>query len=128
MKNQSFVRAWLTVMLIRKSVTEIPITSAMLKSCKLPRVRYATALKEKKEKSDGEIKNRKQKLKTDEIAQVKEKKKALELCIESLIIDIEKYIIAAEKEADLSLLTKGNSFRVTVHKFDCTRKCSHETK
>ena len=68
MKNQSFVRAWLTIMLIRKSVNEIPITSAMLKSCKLPHVRYATALKEKKEKSDGEIKNRKQKLKTDEIA------------------------------------------------------------
>ena len=53
-------------------------------------------------------------MKKDEIAQVKEKKRAVESCIESLNKDIENYSIAAEKEADLSLLTKANSFRVTV--------------
>ena len=96
------------------SITEIPITSDMLKSCKLAYSRYAAALKEKKERSDVDIKSRKRKMKMDEIAQVKEKKKAVESCIESLNIDIEKYSIAAEKESDLSLLTKANSFRVTV--------------
>ena len=54
-----------------KSITEIPITNATLESCKLAHSRYATALKEKKEKFDAEMKNRKRKLKTDEIAQVK---------------------------------------------------------
>ena len=39
----------------------------------------------------------------DEIAKVKEKKKALEQCNESLNVDIEKYSIATEKETDLSL-------------------------
>ena len=43
----------------QKSITEIPITNAFLKSCKLAHSRYATALKEKKENSDGGMKNRK---------------------------------------------------------------------
>ena len=97
-----------------KSITEVPITNALLKSCKLAYSRYAAALQEKKEKSDGELKDRKRKMKKDEIAQVKEKKRAVESCIESLNKDIENYSIATEKEADLSLLTKANSFRVTV--------------
>ena len=62
----------------QKSITKIPITNTILKSCKLAHLRYATALKEKKEKSDLEMKNRKWKLKMDKIAQVEEKKKALE--------------------------------------------------
>ena len=97
-----------------ESITEVPMTNALLKSCKLAYSRYAAALQEKKEKSDGELKDRKRKMKKDEIAQVKEKKRAVESCIESLNKDIENYSIAAEKEADLSLLTKANSFRVTV--------------
>ena len=42
----------------RESITKIPITNAMLKSCKLAHSRYVTALKEKKEISDGEMKNK----------------------------------------------------------------------
>ena len=99
----------------RNSITKITMTSAMLKSCKLAYSRYATALKEKKGKSDEELKNRNRKLKVVKIAQVKEKKKVLESFIESLNIAIEKCSIAAEKEAGLSLLTKANSFRVSVH-------------
>lgn len=97
-----------------KSITEVPMTNALLKSCKLAYSRYAAALQEKKEKSDGELKDRKRKMKKDKIAQVKEKKRAVESCIESLNKDIENYSIAAEKEANLSLLMKANSFRVTV--------------
>ena len=51
----------------------------------------------------------------DQISQAREKKKALESCIESLNINIKKYSIAAEKETELSLLMKANSFRVTVY-------------
>ena len=50
----------------------------------------------------------------EEIAEVKEKKQALLSCINSLETDIENYSISAYKENDLSLLTKANSFRVTV--------------
>ena len=97
-----------------KSISEIPITSSMIKSCKLAYSRYSTALQAKKEKSDGETKDRKRKMKMEEIAIVTEKKRAVESCINSLNEDIESYSIAEEKEADLSLLTKANSFRVTV--------------
>ena len=97
-----------------KSISEIPITSSMIKSCKLAYSRYSTALQAKKEKSDGETKDRKRKMKMEEIATVTEKKRVVESCINSLNEDIESYSIAAEKEADLSLLTKANSFRVTV--------------
>ena len=50
----------------------------------------------------------------DEIANVKEKKNAVETCITTLEFDIEKYSIEAEEKGDLSLLTKANSFRATV--------------
>ena len=43
------------------------------------------------------------------------KKRAVESCIDSLNKDIETYSISAEKDADLTLLTKANSFRVTVN-------------
>ena len=57
----------------------------------------------------------KRKLKIEEIAEVKEKRRALEAAIQSLETDIEKYSFAAEKESNLTLLAKANSFRVTIH-------------
>ena len=56
---------------------------------------------------------RKRKLKLEEDAEVKEKK-ALEAAIKSPETDIEEYNIAAEKEDNLALWTKANSFRGTV--------------
>ena len=56
---------------------------------------------------------RKRKLKLEEDAEVKEKK-ALEAAIKSRETDIEEYSIAAEKEDNLALWTKANSFRGTV--------------
>ena len=41
-------------------------------------------------------------------------KQALEVAIKSLENDIEEYSIATEKENNLTLLKKCNSFRVTV--------------
>ena len=45
---------------------------------------------------------------------MKEKKRAFEAAIKSLETDIEEYRGAAEKENNLTLLTKAKSFRVTV--------------
>ena len=56
---------------------------------------------------------RKRKLKLEEDAEVKQKK-ALEAAIKSRETDIEEYSIAAEKEDNLALWTKANSFRGTV--------------
>lgn len=56
---------------------------------------------------------RKRKLKLEEDAEVKEKK-ALEAAIKSRETDIEEYSIAPEKEDNLALWTKANSFRGTV--------------
>ena len=50
----------------------------------------------------------------NEIAEVTEKKRAVESCIKSLEPDIDSLSIAAEEKSDLSLLTKVNSFRHTV--------------
>ena len=51
---------------------------------------------------------------SEEIAEVKEKKRAFEAAIRSHETDIEEYSIAAEKENNLILLTKAKFFRVTV--------------
>ena len=52
----------------------------------------------------------------NEIAQVTEKKRAVESCIKNLVPDIESYSIAAEEKSDLSHLAKANSFCHTVGK------------
>ena len=68
-----------------------------------------------KNKANAQEKDQKRKLEIEEIAEVKEKKRALEAAIQSLETDIVKYSFAAEKESNLTLLTETNSFRVTVH-------------
>ena len=45
---------------------------------------------------------------------MKEKKRAFEAAIKSLETDVEEYRGAAEKENNLTLLTKAKSFRLTV--------------
>ena len=68
-----------------------------------------------KNKANAQEKDQKRKLEIEEIAEVKETKRALEAAIQSLETDIVKYSFAAEKESNLTLLTETNSFRVTVH-------------
>lgn len=97
-----------------KPIHEVPLSNDLLKNCKLAHSRYTNALELKKAKAVDDERSRKRKLKLEEIAEVKEKKRALESCIESLEADIENYSLAAEKDNDMSLLTKANSFRVTV--------------
>ena len=50
----------------------------------------------------------------DEIADVNEKKRNVESCIENMETDIEKFSFEAEEEEKWSLLSKANSDRETV--------------
>ena len=75
--------------------------------------RYVAALEKKRDTTVSQEKSLKWELKLEEIAEVKEKKRALEAAIKSFVTDIEEYSIVAEKE-NLTLLTEANSFRVTV--------------
>ena len=72
-------------------------------------------MEKKRNATVSKEKSLKRKRNIEEIAEVKEKKRALEAAIKSLETDIEEYSIAAKKENNLTLLTKANSFRVTVH-------------
>ena len=86
----------------------------MLKSYQLTHSGYVAALEKKENATVSQKKSLKRSLKLEEVAEVKEKKRALEAAIKSHETDIEQYSIAAEKENNLILLTKANSFRVTV--------------
>ena len=71
----------------------------MFKSCRSAHSRYVAALEKKKNAT---------------VSQVKSLKQAFQTAIKSLENNIKEYSIAAEKENNLTLLTKANSFRVTV--------------
>ena len=58
--------------------------------------------------------NRNQKIKMSEIAEVSEKKRAVESCIKGFVSDSESYSIIAEEKSDLSHFAKANSFRYTL--------------
>ena len=81
-----------------KPISGIPLTNEMLKSCRLAHSRYVVALEKKRNPTVSQEKSLKRKLKFEEIAEVKEKKRALEAAIKSLETDIEEYSIAAERE------------------------------
>ena len=93
-----------------KPISEILLTNKMLKSCRLAHSRYIVALEKKKNRTVSQDKSLKRKLKFEEIAEVKEKKRALEAAIKSLETDIEEYSIAARNENNLTLLTKPTLF------------------
>ena len=64
--------------------------------------------KSRKEKTE------KNPIKMDKTADVKEKKRTVESCIESMEINIGKFSFETEKEEKWSLLSKANSYRETV--------------
>ena len=86
------------------SVTDVPFSSDLLKSCKLSHSRYTSALELKKSDEIENEKSRKRRIQMDEVADVKEKKSTVESCIESMEISIEKFSFEAEKEGKWSLL------------------------
>ena len=90
------------------------LTNERLKNCQSAHLRYVAALEKKINATVSQEKNFKRKLKIKEIVKVKERKRSLEASFKSLETDIKEYSIASEKENNLSLLTKANSFRVTV--------------
>ena len=75
-----------------KPISEILLTNKMVKSFWLSHSRYIAALERKRNATVSQEKNLKQKLKLEEIAEVKEKR-ALEAAINSLETSIEEYSI-----------------------------------
>ena len=90
------------------------LTDERLKNCQSAHLRYVAALEKKINTTVSQEKTFKWTLKIKEIVKVKERKRSLEASFKSLETDIKEYSIASEKENNLSLLTKANSFRVTV--------------
>ena len=97
-----------------KTLSEFQISNELIKSCKLAHTRYTQSIETNKKTTVQCEKDRKRKLKMEEIATVKEKKQALESCVKSLQVDIEKYSIEAEEKKDFNILAKANSFRTTA--------------
>ena len=81
-----------------KPIPEIPLTNEMLKSCQLAHSRYVVALEKKRNATVSREKSLKWKLKLEEIAEVKEKKRALEAAIKNFETDIEEYSLKLKKK------------------------------
>ena len=90
------------------------LTNEILKNCRSTHLRYVAALEKKINATASQEKTFKRKLKIKEIVKVKERKRSLEASFKRLETDIKEYSIASENENNLTLLTKANSFRVTV--------------
>ena len=73
--------------------------------------RYKLDLEDSKKETVETEKSRKQKLKLEEIANMKKSKLAVQKTIESLNKGIEKYLAEAQEKRDFTLLVKGNAFR-----------------
>ena len=97
-------------------LTEFTVSNSLVKSRRLAHSQFVKAIRDFKKAKVIDEKNWKQNLKMNEIAEVTEKKQAVESCIKSLEPDIDSYSIAAEDKSDLSLLAKGNSFCHTLRK------------
>ena len=69
------------------------------------------ALEDSKKETVETEKSRKQKLKLEDIANVKKSKLAVQETIESLNKGIEMYLAEAEEKRDFTLLSKANAFR-----------------
>ena len=72
------------------------------------------ALEDSKKETEKMKKSRKRKLKSEEIANIKRSKLAVQETIESLNKGIEKYLAEAEEKRDFTLLLKANAFRNSV--------------
>jgi hypothetical protein len=109
-------------------VHEFTINSDLLKSCRMAHQRYTSELESKKDKTTKNEKERKRKLKLDEITDVKRRKDTLEACIISLSSDIDTYSIEAEYKNSMELLSKANAFRASVKEKKTTLDILHSTQ
>ena len=81
-----------------KSLTEFKVSNNLVKSCRLADSCYVNALGDFIKAKVSDEKNLKRKLKMNEIAEVTEKKGAVESCIKSLEQNIESYSITTEEK------------------------------
>lgn len=101
---------------------EYKISSDMLKACAQSHKKYERYMADKKEDENSEAKKQEIRVIDEQIAEVQNQKANVKDTIKSLLDDADKYCFQAEKENDLTLLTKANSFRNTAKDKEKTLK------
>ena len=93
-------------------VMNVDVTSKqLLISCSSARHKYFAHLEDEKKKHGNDERNRKRKCIEDEVDSLRKKKVAYEKDVESLTTDADNLAVKAEKEANVTLITKSNAMR-----------------
>ena len=87
----------ITFVVLTSRLLKFPLQNDLIKSCKLAHSWYTAVLEERKKQCKQTDKDLKRKLKGEEIAEVKGKKRALESCIQCLEKDIVDYSLLKKK-------------------------------
>ena len=118
-----------------KSLTEFKVSNDLVKSCRLAHSRYVKAMEDFKKAKVNNEKNRKRRLKMNEIVEVTEKKRAIESCIKSLEPDIESSVLLLKRKVICPFLPKQTLFailfvkRKLISELDCAlEKLNDEIK
>lgn len=83
----------------------------LLISCSSACQKYCAHLEDQKKATATDERNRKRKCVEDEVESLKKKKVAYEKDVESLTTDVDNLALRAEKEVNVSLITKSNAMR-----------------
>ena len=118
-----------------KSLTEFKVSNDLVKSCRLAHSRYVKAMEDFKKAKVNNEKNRKRRLKMNEIVEVTEKKRAIESCTKSLEPDIESSVLLLQRKVICPFLPKQTLFailfvkRKLISELDCAlEKLNDEIK
>ena len=103
-------------------VHELKITKDLVKECKLAHRRYTEHLSARKDNQKAEENSLKRKSIDKEIVLVKKKKQEVEDTIRDLKTDADTLGYEAEKEENMTLLTKANAFRLAAKEKEETLK------
>ena len=103
-------------------VHELKITKDLVKECKLAHRRYTEHLSARKDNQKAEENSLKRKSIDKEIVLVNKKKQEVEDTIRDLKTDVDTLGYEAEKEENMTLLTKANAFRLAAKEKEETLK------
>lgn len=125
-----------TIQVHEGKVLKLEITPEMRKCCRLAHQKYKSELAEEKKAKMGDNQSLKRKLKQQEIQNIKKQKLNIEDSIKSLRKSIEEETLAADKEQDLTKVSKAVAFMGMLSKketalkelLDIEKKLEHEFK
>ena len=96
------------------NIHEFKVQGSLEKSSRFACSRYKTTLESKRNLSTNVEKDRRRKLKMDELADVKRRRDSIVSCIKVLNIYVEKYSFEPEEKQDMTFLSKGNALRKSI--------------